>query len=197
MAIAKPNVVVIAGPNGAGKSTIAPRVLRGTLQVSEFVNADVIARGLSAFEPENVAISAGRIMLTRLKELAAARESFAFETTLASRSFAPWIAGLRKEGYRFHLVYIWLRSPDIAVGRVAVRVQMGGHHVPEETIRRRYFGGLENFFELYRPITDTWRCYDRSAGPESILVATGRGTHYERIYERKTWKDISASRRKA
>jgi predicted ABC-type ATPase len=99
-------------------------------------------------------------MLERLDALAAARASFAFETTLASRSFARRIEAMRKEGYRFHLMYLWLRSPDFAVARVAQRVRTGGHHVPEETIRRRYGRGLKNFFELYRPIADVWRCYN-------------------------------------
>src|SRR2546428_12586241 len=114
-AIDRPSVVVISGPNGAGKSTVAPRVLQGTLAITEFVNADVIARGLSAFNPEGAAVAAGRIMLERLRELAAQRASFAFETTLASRSFAPWIKTLIETGYEFHLVYVWIASPDLSV----------------------------------------------------------------------------------
>src|SRR5438045_3763913 len=102
-----PHVVVIAGPNGAGKSTSAPRVLRGVMRVDEFVNADVIARGLSAFRPEAVAMAAGRIMLRRLQELSDARASFAFETTLASRSFAPKVRAWLSQGYSFHIVYLW------------------------------------------------------------------------------------------
>jgi predicted ABC-type ATPase len=186
----KPAVVIISGPNGAGKSTIAPRVLRGALEVTEFVNADVIARGLSAFEPEKVAISAGRIMLQRLRELADSRASFAFETTLASRSFAPWIAKLRQQGYLFHLIYLWLPSPDLAIKRVATRVRMGGHYVPDETVVRRHAGGLRNFFELYRPIADTWRCYDSTVRPKPRTVASGKGVHHERIYNKETWQSI-------
>jgi predicted ABC-type ATPase len=144
-----PDVVMLAGPNGAGKSTAAPALLRDILSVNEFVNADVIAQGLSAFEPERAAPAAGRIMLARLRELARQRESFAFETTLASRSFAPWIAGLKSEGgYKFRLVFLWLPSPEAAVARVAERVRAGGHDVPEATIRRRYAAGLKNFFTL-------------------------------------------------
>jgi hypothetical protein len=110
-----PHVIVIAGPNGAGKSTVAPRILKGTLSVKEFVNADVIARGLSAFEPERAAIAAGKVMLRRLWELAEERANFAFETTLASRSFAPWIASLCKSGYEFHLLYYWVPSYEMSV----------------------------------------------------------------------------------
>lgn len=124
MAPTTPNLVVLAGPNGAGKSTAAPMLLRGTLGVTEFVNADVIAQGLSAFAPDRVALSAGRIMLRRLQELARQGVSFAFETTLASRSFAPWIRELAQTGYQFHLVFLWLPSADFAVQRVADRVRL-------------------------------------------------------------------------
>jgi hypothetical protein len=113
-----PLVVVVAGANGAGKSTAVPNLLRDTLNVTEFVNADAIAAGLSAFRPESVAIAAGRIMLARMRQLADARENFAFETTLASRSLAPWLAGLQRTGYRVHLLFLWLRSAELAVRRV-------------------------------------------------------------------------------
>jgi predicted ABC-type ATPase len=103
-----PHVIVVAGANGAGKSTAAPFLLRDALEVAEFVNADTIAAGLSAFRPESVAIAAGRIMLGRMRRLAAARANFAFETTLASRSFAPWLAGFQRDGYRVHLLFLWL-----------------------------------------------------------------------------------------
>lgn len=169
---ASPRVVVIAGPNGAGKSTSAPGALKCPLKVSEFVNADVIARGLSAFEPERVALAAGRIMLERLHELAAAGIDFAFETTLASRSFAPWIGGLIKSAYQFHLIYFWLPSPAMAVARVHGRVQSGGHHVPPETVERRYYGGIRNFFELYQPLADTWRIYNNTEPGGAKLIAS-------------------------
>lgn len=133
----RPSIVILAGPNGAGKSTAAPELLQEELAVSEFVNADVIARGLSAFDPDRAAMAAGRVMLARLNELARQRESFAFETTLASRSFAPQLADLRASGYAVHLFLLWLSSADLAVQRVAHRVRSGGHDVPADTIRRR------------------------------------------------------------
>ncbi len=190
----KPNVIIIGGPNGAGKSTAARRLLKGAMRVTEFVNADVIAQGLSAFEPEKVAISAGRIMLTRLRELAAKRENFAFETTLASRSFAPWIAELCASGYAFHLFYNWVPTPEFSIARVALRVQAGGHYVPDETIRRRYYGGVRNFFELYKPIATRWRCYDSSLDTPKIIAIGGQG--YERIHDKPTWQKIVAAREK-
>ncbi len=189
-----PHVIVIAGPNGAGKSTTAPMLLKGTLGVTEFVNADVIAQGLSAFQPESAAFHAGRVMLERLHYLAKERVDFAFETTLASRSFAPWIAKLKQSGYTFHLVFLWLPSADFAVARVAERVRMGGHDVPEETIRRRYNKGIENFFRLYRPLSVTWRIYDNSEPSWPRIVADGRGDANETIYDPKTWSLIRGGR---
>jgi len=168
----RPHIIVIAGPNGSGKSTTAPSLLKGTLGVTEFVNADVIAEGLSAFQPEGAVFHAGRVMLERIHYLAKKRVDFAFETTLASRTFAPWITDLRKIGYAFHLVFLWLPNEDFAVARVAERVRMGGHNVPKETIQRRYHAGLRNFFRLYDHLADTWFLYDNS-GSEPRLIAYG------------------------
>ena len=182
----RPSVVILAGPNGAGKSTAAPELLQGELSVNEFVNADVIARGLSAFDPDRAAIAAGRVMLGRLNELAHQRETFAFETTLASRSLAPWLRDLRTSGYAVHLLFLWLSSPDLAVQRVADRVRSGGHGVPHETIRRRYRGGLRNFFSLYQPVVTTWTVYNCS-GPKSQLVAEGLESAPLEVYDRGVW----------
>lgn len=184
------HLIVIAGPNGAGKSTAAPALLQGTLGVMEFVNADTIARGLSAFQPETVAFRAGRIMLERLRQLANERVNFAFETTLATRSFAPWIATLRQTGYLFHLVFLWLPAPELAIERVQERVRLGGHAVPEETVRRRYRAGIQNFFQLYRPLADTWRFYDNSETAAPRLIASGIGYLEAAIYDSETWKRI-------
>ena len=186
----RPSVVVLAGPNGAGKSTAAPALLKGALGVTEFVDPDTIARGLSAFQPERVALSAGRIMLIRLKELAAQRVSFAFETTLASRMFARWLPELRQGGYRVHMIFLWLPSADLAVARVTDRVRMGGHHVPEETVRRRYAAGLRNFFSLYRPLANSWRIYDNSEGAAPRLIARGRAGRVSRVADEDVWARI-------
>ena len=132
-----PELILIAGPNGAGKSTAAPVLLREFLGVREFVNADVIAQGLSAFHPESTALEAGRVMLALLRHLTGQRHAVAFETTLASRTFAPWIEGLIRSGYRFRLIFLWLPSPEMSIERVSKRVRLGGHSVPDETIRRR------------------------------------------------------------
>ena len=190
MTAQRPHVVVLAGPNGAGKSTAAPTLLRGRLGVTEFVNADTIARGLSGFSPEQAAFDAGRVMLMRLDRLATQRRSFAFETTLASRTFAPrlkeWIGG----GYAFHLVYLWLPSADFALARVRERVYLGGHDVPEDTVRRRYSRGLANFFTLYMPLTTTWRFYDNS-GRRSRLIAHGKGRTQVIVVHDTLWQQVT------
>lgn len=188
----RPHIIIIGGPNGAGKSTTAPALLKGTLGVTEFVNADTIAQGLSAFQPESVAFYAGRIMLERIHRLAKERMDFAFETTLASRTFAPWIDELKKTGYIFHLVFLWLPNPEFALARVAERVRMGGHNVPKEIVRRRYNKGIRNFFRLYKPLADTWFFYDNSvAGTLKPLASGGKGIGTSIENEnRLIWKQI-------
>lgn len=185
----RPSIVILAGPNGAGKSTAAPTLLEGTLAVHEFVNADVIAHDLSAGDPDSAAIAAGRLMLSRLRELAGKRVSFAFETTLASRTFAPWLGDLRASGYGVQLVFLWLPSADFAVERVADRVRSGGHNVPEETVRRRYRSGLRNFFSLYMPLASAWRLYDGS-NIVPRLIAEGLETQPPKVYDEGAWEVI-------
>jgi predicted ABC-type ATPase len=186
-----PSVVVIAGPNGAGKSTAAPFLLRDTLSIQEFVNADQIAAGLSAFNPEGAAFEAGRIMLRRIRDLAEAGEDFAFETTLSSRSFAPLLATLKAEkDYRCYLIYLWLKSPKAAQARVARRVGEGGHDIPPETIERRYWRGIANFNKLYRPIADEWRAYDNSREFAPTLIARGSRGRTLQIAQPDTWKHL-------
>ena len=183
----RPSVVILAGPNGAGKSTAASALLHGTLAVKEFVNADAIARDLSGDDPDRAAIAAGRVMLTRLRELANQRVSFAFETTLASRSFAPWLRDL--SGYDVQLVFLWLPSAEFALDRVADRVRMGGHNVPADTVRRRYRTGLLNLFGLYMPLASAWRLYDGSS-PSPRLVAESLASQPVRVYDEGVWEVV-------
>ena len=183
---------MIGGPNGAGKSTAAPILLHRVAGVTEFVNADSIAGEMKPHEPEQAAIAAGREMLARLRELAEKRISFGFETTLSSRSFAPWLRSLIKTGYRFHLIYLWLPSADIAVARVRARVLMGGHNVPETAIRRRYNSGLRNFFELYPPIARTWRVVDSSGDGEPRPVAQRLARGGLKVFDAVTWSIIES-----
>lgn len=184
-----PHVIIIAGPNGAGKTTAAPALLGKALQIDHFVNADTIAAGLSAFAPEKAAIQAGKAMLQRMHYLANNNENFAFETTLASRTFAPWIKGLKKAGYLFHLTFLVLDSADLAVSRVKERVRLGGHFVPEETIRRRYKSGLKNFFQLYQPIADSWQMYDNTLMGNLNPIASSLNSSVE-IQNSLKWQNL-------
>jgi predicted ABC-type ATPase len=195
MAEPAPQIIVIAGPNGAGKSTVAPFLLRDTFGVSEFVNADSVALGLSAFNPQGAAFEAGRIMLRRLRDLAAARTIFAFETTLSTRSYAPWLGGLKARGYNFHLLFLWLRSSELAAARVRQRVAAGGHDVPEPVVRRRYGKGVRNFFDLYRPLADSWVVYDNSVAGDPRRLAVGRGLAREFVLEDGLWDQFRESGR--
>ena len=190
MLVRPPLVVLIAGPNGAGKSTTAPRLLRGALAVSEFVNADTLALGLSAFRPDSVSLAAGRVMLERLHALAATRVDFAFETTLASRSFAPWLLHLRQTGFRSHLAFLSLSSPDLAVARVEERVRQGGHHVDEETVRRRFMSGLRNFFTVYQDLVDSWQMLDNADMRGLHLVATRQTGAKLAILDAPRWRNL-------
>jgi predicted ABC-type ATPase len=179
-------VVVLAGPNGAGKTTSAGGLL-SDLGVSEFVNADIIEREITTIESGTQQFMAGRLMLARIDELALRGESFAFETTLASRTFAPLIRDLMANGDESHLVYVWLSSPEAAIDRVAARVRLGGHHVPSDVIQRRYQRGLRNFFTLYQPLVDSWRVYDNS-GRQPVLVAQRLVGEAEQIVVTNTWR---------
>ncbi len=161
-------IIVIAGPNGAGKSTIAVRIVPPSIP---FLNADEIAKELTAEETQNKDVMAGRMLLRQMDELETKSASFAVETTLASRSLAPRIARLQKSGYRFSLTYMWVPSPDLSVQRVAERVRRGGHHIPEDVIRRRYAAGLRNIFQIYVPLADRWRLYNNSELGHPVIVA--------------------------
>ena len=190
MTNAAPKIVILAGPNGAGKSTSAAKLLLGVLQVQEFVNADTIAQGLSAFAQERVAFQAGRIMLKRLKELAAQRTSFAFETTLASRSYIPWLKQQQATGYEVHLLFLWLPTADMAVARVADRVRLGGHDVPEPTIRRRYGAGMVNLREAYLSLANSWKVIDNTNSDQPRLLAAGVAGSRPKIYGEQIWQSI-------
>lgn len=146
------------------------RILAPLLNCSEYLNADLIASALSPFHPESVAQQAGRLMLKRLHKLALSGESFAFESTLASRSFARFIADCKQKGYTINLIYVWLNSADLAVERVARRVENGGHRIPEEVIRRRYERSRHNLFDLYLPLCDRWSIYDNSKDTVCLMA---------------------------
>jgi predicted ABC-type ATPase len=180
-----PHVAVLGGINGAGKTTASQRILRDALQIPVFTNADAIARGLNAFDPESEAMKSGRIMLDHMREMVAARKSFAFETTLAARTYARWLAEMKRDGYAVHLFYFWLENADIAIGRVAERVRSGGHFVPDDTIRRRYARSVRNFLELYRPVVTTWQVRDNTFGAARLIAFNN--SFFDTIVEEDRW----------
>lgn len=169
-----PNLHIISGCNRAGKTTASYTILPEILNCKEFVNADEIAKGLSPFNPENVAIEAGRIMLTRIKELLNNGVDFAFETTLATRSYATLIKEAQKRGYFITLIYFWLNTPELAINRVNIRVSEGGHFIDDSTIRRRYAKGIYNLFKLYQPVCDHWIIVDNSNTPFEVIATGGK-----------------------
>lgn len=185
---AAPRVIVFAGPNGAGKSTHADAILE-TLGIDIYVNADYIARGLSGRSTDTVAFEAGRIMLKRLRELGEAGADFAFESTLSSRSFAPFLRSLKAGGYQVGIYYFSLSSAQLALRRVRLRVAMGGHDVPPEVVRRRFGRSLSNFFVLYAPLASHWVLLDNSQSTYARLVAAGDSDKLS-ITETSTWHKL-------
>lgn len=182
---------IISGCNGAGKTTASYTVLPEVLQCKEFVNADEIARGLSPFNPEGMAIEAGRLMLKRISELMREGESFSIETTLATRSYAQLIQQAQVQGYKVSLIYFWLNSPELAIGRVRRRVSEGGHDIPEEVIRRRYQAGIDNLFGIYMSCVDYWLMADNSQENRVIIAEGGRNTLTE-IHDVELFKTIES-----
>ena len=161
---------IIAGCNGAGKTTASFNILPSILDCKEFVNADEIARGLSPFQPEKVAFEAGKIMLHRIDELLETDKDFAFETTLATRSFRNTVLKAKERGYIVTLLFFCLENQELAIERVKTRVSEGGHNIPVETIRRRYLAGLKNLFEIYIPICDRTFVFNNSRNnPKKIF----------------------------
>lgn len=179
---------IIAGCNGAGKTTASYTILPEILDCKEFVNADEIARGLSPFQPEKAGIEAGRLMLRRIKTLLESGESFAFETTLATKSYVNLIANAREKGYQITCLFFWLPSRELAVSRVKNRVKEGGHNIPEDVIRRRYTSGLQNFFNLYLPVVDNW-LFVNNSGETYEIICEG-SVEETTVNNELLWKEI-------
>ncbi len=192
------NLYIISGCNGAGKTTASYTVLPEILKCEEFINADEIARGLSPFNPDKAAIEAGRIMLMKIDNNIDKAIDFAFETTLSSRTFVNTIKKAREQEFQINLLFFWLDSVDLAIQRVKDRVKRGGHNIPDQTIKRRYFSGISNLFELYIPLCDYWMITNNS-NPNLELVAEGNANDVYRIENFRTFemiKDIKNGRKK-
>lgn len=164
-------IVIIAGPNGAGKTTFAKEFLLHEAGCPFFVNADLIAAGLSPFKPEQAAFRAGRLMLAEIKDYVRRRESFAFETTLSGRHYARMIRDWRTMGYKVKLIFLRLSSEEIALDRVRNRVAQGGHDVAPDIIQRRFHKGLDNFTHLYKDLVTAWIEYENSGETPKLIDA--------------------------
>jgi predicted ABC-type ATPase len=173
---------IIAGPNGSGKTTFATLFLPDYVQCPNFVNADLIAKGLAPFEPRAAAIKAGKLVLQQIHEYAKRGANFAFETTLSGKSYANLLIELKAKGYSLHLFFLWIPSAELAIARIKDRVAEGGHYIPAEDVRRRFARGLINFFTLYEPLVDSWMLFDNSK-IKPILIAKRRNGHREIINE--------------
>jgi len=166
----KKNLYIIAGCNGAGKTTASFTILPGILDCKEFVNADEIAKGLSPFQPEMVSLEAGRIMLERINDLMNSKENFAFETTLATKSYKSKIFLAREKGYTITLLFFWLQDVNLAIERVKTLVLEGGHNIETDVVSRRYINGIKNLFEIYLPIADEIMIFDNSEGRHDLIA---------------------------
>lgn len=164
------NLFIISGCNGAGKTTASFTILPEILNCKEFVNADEIAKGLSPFQPDRVSIEAGRIMLKRIDELLNANNSFAFETTLSTKSYKNKVIEAKERGYNVTLLFFWLQTIDLAIERVKIRVSEGGHNIGSEIVERRYINGIKNLFDIYLPIVDGALIFDNSEGKHKLLA---------------------------
>ena len=184
-----PNIFIIAGCNGAGKTTASFTILPEMLNCKEFVNADEIAKGLSPFQPESVSFQAGRIMLERIDELLETGVDFAFETTLTTLSYINTISLAKAKGYTINLLFFWLNDVYLAIERVKARVNEGGHNIPEETIRRRYFRGIANLTTKFSDICDYWIVINNSSRPFTF-VAEGQNEIVLKIHDELVWQQL-------
>lgn len=170
-----PSVYIIAGPNGAGKTTFAREFLRNYADCKNFINADLIAQGVSPFSPEAAAFRAGRLMLREINSYAKRRDDFSFETTLSGRSYMSLIRRLRISGYTVHFFFVWIPTVDLALTRVRGRVLQGGHDVPEDIVRRRFDRSIRNFLANYRGLGDSWMWFDNSGAAPAVIAFEKEG----------------------
>ncbi|MDX2073745.1 MAG: zeta toxin family protein [Alphaproteobacteria bacterium] len=183
-----PHVYIIAGPNGAGKTTFATSYLPAYAKCKQFVNADMIAQGISPFAPEKAAIKAGRVVLEQLHTLAETRQDFGFESTLSGKTHLSVIKKLKAQGYIIHLFYLWIPSVSIALSRIKERVAQGGHFVPSKDVRRRYGKSRDNFLNHYRQLADFWYIFDNSVAPPVMIAKAEK--QVETVFERDMYEKI-------
>lgn len=185
----EPIVYVIAGPNGAGKTTFATHFLPRYIKCLEFINPDLIAGGLSPFAPEAAAIEAGRIMLDRIHHLIGKRETFGMETTLSGRTYVSLFCKMKSVGYKIHVFYLWVPSPELALRRIQERVKMGGHNIQEKDVRRRFRKSIVNLFNLYRPLLNSLFFFDNSKETPFLVFEDREGN--VTVYENSLYKIVT------
>ena len=166
----RPNLYIIAGPNGAGKTTFARKFLPQYAECLEFVNADLIAGGLSPFAPERAAILGGRLMLEQIHSLAERGLDFGFETTLSGKTYVKLLQDMRKGRYLIHIFFLWITNVKLALERIELRIRNGGHHIPESIVRRRFDRSLPNFLQFYKPLADSWAIFDNSGDAPKMIA---------------------------
>lgn len=186
-------IFILGGPNGAGKTTAAAVLFPAFLQFANFLNADEIAREIAPADPDSVAFAAGRRMIERMREFLRHKQSFAFETTFSGKSYVRLLEECRFQGWRISLLYLWLPSPDDAIARVARRVRSGGHSVPDDVIRRRYYLGLANLRTLYLPLADEAEIYD-NADSGRVLIAEKRNSGELLVRDDRRWNRLKEVR---
>lgn len=171
----KPHLYIIAGPNGAGKTTFARKFLPDYVKCFEFVNVDLIASGLSPFDPERAALRAGRIMLEQIHSLARRGVDFGFETTLSGKTYVKLLQGMKKRGYLVHIFFLWVPNVELAIERIKLRVRNGGHHIPDQVVRRRFGRSLSNFLRTYQRLADSWTIFDNSVDIPKMIAFSESG----------------------
>ncbi len=181
------NAYIIAGPNGSGKTTFAKKFLPDYVKCPNFVNADLIAQGLSPFSPHSVAIKAGKLVLSQIHEFARANVDFAFESTLAGRLYVSLFKKLKVKGYKLNLFFLWIPGSELAIARIRDRVAEGGHHVPAEDVRRRFNRSIYNFFRLYDPLLDKWMLFNNSSIKPTLIAK--RNNNIE-VFNKEIFKKI-------
>ena len=184
----KPKLYVIAGPNGSGKTTFAEKFLPHYAGCFEFINADLIAKGLSPFDSSRVAIKAGKILLDQIREYSKRKIDFAFETTLAGKSYLRVLKKIKNNGYELHLFFLWLPDVKLALARVADRVRKGGHDIPEQDVKRRFARGISNLFRIYRPLFDNWSVFDNATVDPRRIVKSENGSLV--IYDKEGYQAL-------
>jgi predicted ABC-type ATPase len=184
----KPQCYVIAGPNGSGKTTFAREFLQRHVHCVNFVNPDLIAMGLSPFDPGRAMTRAGRLVLQEIRHKVSQREDFAFETTLAGRTYLIEIKSIRDAGYAVHAFYVWIPSPELAISRIRDRVESGGHNVPDQDVHRRFGRSLKNLLTVYRPLFDTLHFFDNATVDPRLVFRDEKGE--TTIYDKRLYASI-------